>query len=52
MESDAWFYRSSNKTWERKDLDVVYPKLEPYARGGATCEHGHTFFFKSNFKIN
>ena len=50
MEEDVWLFDSSKKTWDRKDLYEVYPELDLYVTGGATCKsdgYNHTFFFKS-----
>ena len=45
---DTWFYSGIKKTWEKQILTDAYPGLEAHVRGGVTCKHNHTFFFKSN----
>jgi hypothetical protein len=52
LEDDVWLFNSSNKSWDQKDLNQVYPGLEPYVSGGVTCKSGqesHTLFFQSKF---
>jgi hypothetical protein len=44
---DLWAFNLSKKAWEKKNLYEKYPGLEENVRGGVTCKHNHTWFFKS-----